>query len=133
MSTAAMISEQSFLYDPAFDDPTATDGRLKHLTPISRKQAYEADVTYGINSEFGFDYLRDNMVSDITQVVQRGNYHYAVVDEVDSVLIDEARTPHIISAPDTEATHAYYDYAHLVDKLNHEMDFVIDEKLRPHI
>ncbi len=130
MSTAAMISEQSFLYDPAFDDPTATDGRLKHLTPISRKQAYEADVTYGINSEFGFDYLRDNMVSDITQVVQRGNYHYAVVDEVDSVLIDEARTPHIISAPDTEATHAYYDYAHLVDKLNHEMDFVIDEKLR---
>jgi preprotein translocase subunit SecA len=130
MTTAAMISEQSFLYDPAFDDPTATDGRLKHLRPISRKQAYEADVTYGINSEFGFDYLRDNMVSDISQVVQRGNYHFAVVDEVDSVLIDEARTPHIISAPDTEATHAYYDYAKLVDKLNRETDFAIDEKLR---
>lgn len=130
LKTAAMISEQSFLYDPAFDDPSATDGRLKHLRPISRKQAYEADVTYGINSEFGFDYLRDNMVSDISQVVQRGNYHYAVVDEVDSVLIDEARTPHIISAPDTEATHAYYDYAKMVDKLNRETDFAIDEKLR---
>ncbi len=130
MTTAAMISEQSFLYDPAFDDASATDGRLKHLRPITRKQAYEADVTYGINSEFGFDYLRDNMVSDISQVVQRGNYHFAVVDEVDSVLIDEARTPHIISAPDTEATHAYYDYAKLVDKLNRETDFAIDEKLR---
>ena len=130
LKTAAMISEQSFLYDPAHEDPTATDGRLKHLRPISRKQAYEADVTYGINSEFGFDYLRDNMVSDISQVVQRGNYHYAVVDEVDSVLIDEARTPHIISAPDMEATHAYYDYAKLVDKLNRETDFAIDEKLR---
>ncbi len=130
MRTAAMISEQSFLYDPEHEDTTATDGRLKHLKPITRKQAYEADITYGINSEFGFDYLRDNMVSDISQVVQRGNYHYAVVDEVDSVLIDEARTPHIISAPDTEATHAYYDYAKLVDKLNRETDFAIDEKLR---
>lgn len=129
MTTSAMISEQSFRYDPEFEDATATDGRLKHLRPITRKEAYLADVTYGINSEYGFDYLRDNMVSDISQVVQR-NYHFAVVDEVDSVLIDEARTPHIISAPDTEATHAYYDYAKLVDKLNREMDFVIDEKLR---
>ena len=130
MTTAAMISEQSFLYDPDFEDQSATDGRLKHLKSITRKQAYEADVTYGINSEFGFDYLRDNMVSDISQIVQRGNYHFAVVDEVDSVLIDEARTPHIISAPDMEATHAYYDYAKLVGKLTGEMDFVIDEKLR---
>ena len=130
LKTAAIISDQSFLFDPAFEDATATDGRLKHLKPISRKEAYEADVTYGINSEFGFDYLRDNMVSDISQVVQRGDYHYAVVDEVDSVLIDEARTPHIISAPDTEATHAYYDYAKVVEKLNGETDFAIDEKLR---
>ncbi|HUD20232.1 MAG TPA: preprotein translocase subunit SecA [Patescibacteria group bacterium] len=129
LKIAAMISEQSFLYDPAFDDPNATDWRLKHLKPISRRDAYLADVTYGINSEYGFDYLRDNMVSDITQVVQR-DYHYAVVDEVDSVLIDEARTPHIISAPDMEATHAYYDYAKLVDKLNKDTDFSIDEKLR---
>ena len=129
MSTSAMISEQSFRYDPEHEEASATDSRLKHLKPITRREAYLSDVTYGINSEYGFDYLRDNMVSDISQVVQR-NYHFAVVDEVDSVLIDEARTPHIISAPDTEATHAYYDYAKLVDKLNRETDFVIDEKLR---
>ncbi len=129
LKVAAMISEQSFLYDPSFEDPNATDWRLKNLKQISRREAYLADVTYGINSEYGFDYLRDNMVSDITQVVQR-DYHYAVVDEVDSVLIDEARTPHIISAPDMEATHAYYDYAKLVDKLNKDTDFSIDEKLR---
>ncbi len=129
LSVSAMISDQSFLYDPEHTDPSATDGRLRHLKPISRKEAYGTDVTYGINSEYGFDYLRDNMVSDISQVVQR-DYHYAVVDEVDSVLIDEARTPHIISAPDTEATHAYYDYAKMVDKLNGDTDFVIDEKLR---
>ena len=129
MSTSAMISEQSFRYDPEHEEASATDSRLKHLKPITRREAYLSDVTYGINSEYGFDYLRDNMVSDISQVVQR-NYHFAVVDEVDSVLIDEARTPHIISAPDTEATHAYYDYAKLVEKLNRETDFVIDEKLR---
>lgn len=129
VSVSAIISEQSFLYDPAHEDVTATDWRLKHLRPITRKEAYKADVTYGINSEFGFDYLRDNMVSDMAQLVQR-EYHYAVVDEVDSVLIDEARTPHIISAPDTEATHKYYDYAKLVEKLDSSTDFVVDEKLR---
>ena len=128
VSVAAMISEQSFLYDPSFKESTATDWRLKHLRPISRREAYQADITYGINSEFGFDYLRDNMVSEISQVVQR-EYHYAIVDEVDSVLIDEARTPHIISAPDMEATHKYYDYAALVEKLTKETDFVVDEKL----
>ncbi len=129
LSVSAIISDQSFLYDPTYEDPTATDGRLKHLRSITRREAYQADVTYGINSEYGFDYLRDNMVSEISQVVQR-EYHYAVVDEVDSVLIDEARTPHIISAPDSEATHAYYDYAKMVDKLTADTDFVIDEKLR---
>lgn len=129
VSVAAIISDQSFLYDPAYEDSAATDWRLKHLRPISRKEAYQADITYGINSEFGFDYLRDNMVSDTSQLVQR-EYHYAVVDEVDSVLIDEARTPHIISAPDMEATHKYYDYAKLVEKLTAEMDYSIDEKLR---
>ncbi len=129
VSVSAIISEQSFIYDPAYEDATATDWRLKHLRPISRKEAYLADITYGINSEFGFDYLRDNMVSDMSQLVQR-EYHYAVVDEVDSVLIDEARTPHIISAPAAEATQQYYEYAKLVEKLNRETDFVIDEKLR---
>lgn len=129
MSVSAIISDQSFLYDPEYTDEAAADWRLRHLKPISRKEAYKADITYGINSEFGFDYLRDNMVSDISQVVQR-EYHYAVVDEVDSVLIDEARTPHIISAPASEATHKYYDYAKIVDKLGNETDYVIDEKLR---
>jgi preprotein translocase subunit SecA len=129
ISVSAMISEQSYLYDPNFDDASATDWRLKHLRPISRKEAYAADVAYGINSEFGFDYLRDNMVTEISQLVQR-DHHFAVVDEVDSVLIDEARTPHIISAPAAEATHKYYDYAKLVDKLSSETDYKIDEKLR---
>ena len=129
VTTSAMISEQSFLYDPEFEDKTSSDARLRHLRPITRKDAYKADVAYGINSEFGFDYLRDNMVSDVSQLVQR-DHHYAVVDEVDSVLIDEARTPHIISAPDTEATHKYYDYAAIVDKLTSETDYLIDEKLR---
>ncbi len=129
LSVSAIISEQSFLYDPTFDDATATDWRLKHLRPITRKEAYAADITYGVNSEFGFDYLRDNMVSEISQRSQR-EFHFAIVDEVDSVLIDEARTPHIISAPAAEATHKYYDYAKLVEKLTRETDYVIDEKLR---
>lgn len=129
LKVSAIISEQSFIYDPDFTDQNATDWRLMHLKPITRKEAYLSDITYGINSEYGFDYLRDNMVSDISQVVQR-DYHFAVVDEVDSVLIDEARTPHIISAPAEEATQKYYEYAKLVDKLNSETDYVIDEKLR---
>ncbi|MEK7073719.1 MAG: preprotein translocase subunit SecA, partial [Patescibacteria group bacterium] len=129
LTVSAMISEQSFLYDPEFNDPTATDWRLQHLRPVSRKDAYRADITYGINSEFGFDYLRDNMVSDMSLLVQR-DYHFAIIDEVDSILIDEARTPHIISAPAEEATSKYYDYAKLVDKLTGETDYVIDEKLR---
>lgn len=129
LSVSAMISEQSFIFDPEYNDPNAQDWRLKHLKPVSRKEAYLADITYGINSEFGFDYLRDNMVSDMSQLVQR-EYHFAIIDEVDSILIDEARTPHIISAPAEEATHKYYDYAKLVDKLTKETDYVIDEKLR---
>ena len=129
ISVSAIISEQSFLYDPEFVEPTATDWRLKHLRPVSRKEAYAADITYGINSEFGFDYLRDNMASDMSQLSQR-EYHFAVIDEVDSILIDEARTPHIISAPAEEATSKYYDYAKIVDKISKETDFLIDEKLR---
>ncbi|MBI4065345.1 preprotein translocase subunit SecA [Candidatus Gottesmanbacteria bacterium] len=129
VSVSAIISEQSFLYDPSFEDQSATDWRLKHLRHISRKEAYATEITYGVNSEYGFDYLRDNMVSEMSQVSQR-EYHFAVVDEVDSVLIDEARTPHIISAPAAEATHKYYDYAKLAEKLTKETDFAIDEKLR---
>lgn len=129
VSVSAIISEQSFLYDPEYTDTTAIDWRLSHLRPVTRKEAYKADITYGINSEYGFDYLRDNMVSDISQIVQR-DYHYAVVDEVDSVLIDEARTPHIISAPAMEATHKYNEYASIVQRLSGDTDFTIDEKLR---
>jgi len=129
LSTGAIIGDRSLLYDPGYNDESATDWRLKNLKPVSRKEAYRADITYGINSEFGFDYLRDNMASDLSQLVQR-EYHYAIIDEVDSILIDEARTPHIISAPAAEATSKYYDYAKIVEKLTKETDFVIDEKLR---
>lgn len=129
LTTSAIIHDQSFIFDPDYSDKQQTDQRLKHLKPITRREAYQADITYGINSEFGFDYLRDNMVSDIKSVVQRG-YHYAVVDEVDSVLIDEARTPHIISAPDMEPTNKYYDYARIVERIStDEKNFVVDEKM----
>jgi len=129
LKTAAMISDQSFLYDPDFIDKKAQDWRLVHLRPITRKEAYEADVTYGINSEFGFDYLRDNMATSAGDIVQRG-FNYAIIDEADSVLIDEARTPHIISAPYEEDVSKYYRYAGLVNKLDKEKDYLIDEKLR---
>jgi len=129
ITVSSIISEQSFIFDLNFINKDAQDPRLSHLKPITRKEAYKADVTYGINSEFGFDYLRDNMSQNIEETVQRG-YYYAVVDEVDSVLIDEARTPHIISAPDESPTQKYYEYASLIDKLNSDIDYKIDEKLR---
>ncbi len=129
LNVASIISEESFIFDPEFNNKNASDFRLSHLKPVTRKEAYEADVVYGINSEYGFDYLRDNMAQDLNSVVQKG-YYFAIVDEVDSVLIDEARTPHIISAPDEEPTQKYYEYAKLVDKLTPETDYKIDEKLR---
>ncbi|HYK08680.1 MAG TPA: preprotein translocase subunit SecA [Candidatus Eisenbacteria bacterium] len=129
VSVSALISEESFLYDPSFKNPQVSDPRLVHLKPVSRQEAYKADIVYGINSEFGFDYLRDNMAQDIAQVSQRGHY-FAIVDEVDSVLIDEARTPHIISAPDEVPTQKYYEYAKVVEKLSGDTDYKIDEKLK---
>jgi len=128
MTCAGIIHHDSFIYDPKYVDEKATDWRLRHLRLISRKEAYAADITYGINSEFGFDYLRDNMADSLGSLVQR-NFHYAIVDEVDSVLIDEARTPHIISAPDSEPTQKYYEYSKIVERLEPKVDFVIDEKL----
>ncbi len=128
LSCAAIIHEASFVYDPEFTDENAPDWRLRHLRPVSRKEAYGADITYGINSEFGFDYLRDNMAREEAELVQR-DFHYAIVDEVDSVLIDEARTPHIISAPDAEPTQKYYEYARLVEGLTAKLDYVVDEKM----
>jgi preprotein translocase subunit SecA len=129
MSVSSIINEESFLFDLEFINKDTHDFRLTHLRPVSRKEAYQADVVYGINSEFGFDYLRDNMATEFENLVQKGHY-YAVVDEVDSVLIDEARTPHIISAPDERPSEKYFEYAALVDKLASDTDFKIDEKLR---
>src|SRR5260221_2372981 len=126
---SAIINDTSYIYDPDFIAQDVHDFRLLHLKAISRKEAYQADVVYGINSEFGFDYLRDNMAQNLDGLVQQGHY-YAVVDEVDSVLIDEARTPHIISAPDEEPTEKYYQYAKLIDQLSSDTDYKIDEKLR---
>lgn len=130
MSCASIIQEnKSFIYDPEFSDPTHGDERLAHLKPVGRKEAYGVDITYGTNNEFGFDYLRDNMVSSLAEMVQRGHY-FAIVDEVDSVLIDEARTPLIISAPDTEPTDKYYKFADLIGKLNPDTDYKVDEKAK---
>ncbi len=130
LSVGSIIQEgKSFLYDPEYLDTSHGDERLAHLRPVERKTAYQADVTYGTNNEFGFDYLRDNMVSSLEEMVQRG-HNFAIVDEVDSVLIDEARTPLIISAPDTEPTDKYYKFAQLVEKLNPDTDYKIDEKAK---
>jgi preprotein translocase subunit SecA len=128
LSTGSIIQEgKSFVYDPKFNDTSHGDERLAHLKPAERKLAYQSDILYGTNNEFGFDYLRDNMVQSLSEMVQRGHY-FAIVDEVDSVLIDEARTPLIISAPDTEPTKKYYEFASLVEKLNPDTDFKVDEK-----
>lgn len=118
---------KSFIFDPKFTDNSHGDERLAHLKPSSRREAYLTDITYGTNNEFGFDYLRDNMVQSLEEMSQRSHY-FAIVDEVDSILIDEARTPLIISAPDTEPTQKYYQFASIVDKLNVETDYKIDEK-----
>ena len=128
MSVGSIIQEtKSFVYDPDFTDSTHGDERLAHLKAAQRREAYACDILYGTNNEFGFDYLRDNMVSSLPEMVQRGHY-FAIVDEVDSILIDEARTPLIISAPDTEPTEKYYKFAQMVDKLNPDTDYTIDEK-----
>lgn len=129
LSTSAIIADQSFIYDSNYNDSKAADWRLIHLRPISRKEAYLTDITYGINSEFGFDYLRDNMSQTADELVQR-SFNYAVIDEADSILIDEARTPHIISAPYEEDVSKYYHYAKIVKQLDSKVDYKIDEKSR---
>lgn len=130
LTVGVIIQEgRSFIYDPEYRDDTHGDERLAHLRPVDRKAAYVADVIYGTNNEFGFDYLRDNMVSDLSEMVQRGHY-FAIVDEADSVLIDEARTPLIISAPDMEPTDKYYTFSQYIQKLDEKTDYVVDEKLK---
>ena len=130
LSVGSIVQEmKSYIYDPVHNDTSHGDDRLAHLKPTERREAYKADITYGTNNEFGFDYLRDNMVQSLEQMVQRGHY-FTIVDEVDSVLIDEARTPLIISAPDTDPTDKYYKFSNMIGKLNPDTDFTIDEKMK---
>ncbi|HUT21790.1 MAG TPA: preprotein translocase subunit SecA [Candidatus Bipolaricaulota bacterium] len=139
LSVGCVQHDSAFLYDENFSGEKEADEQRdakgaykvqeKFLRPVSRKDAYAADIVYGTNNEFGFDYLRDNMVSDIKQKVQR-ELNYAIIDEVDSILIDEARTPLIISAPAEESADLYNKFAKLVPKLIENQDYNIDEKMR---
>src|SRR5713226_8937433 len=120
-------STGTYLYDPEFVDETHPDPRLQHLRPVSKREAYMADITYATNSELAFDYLRDNMARDLSQCSQRA-LNYGIVDEVDSILIDEARTPHIISGQSEESTEKYYEYTRWAARLNEGEDFEVDLK-----
>lgn len=126
LTTGVIINEQSFLFDSKFDNPDHDDPRIKKLRPCTRKEAYAADITYGTNNEFGFDYLRDNMVNEVDLLRQR-ELNFAIVDEVDSILIDEARTPLIISAPAQENPEMYQKFSMIAAKLQPE-HYVLDEK-----
>ena len=126
MSTGVIINDASFVYDKKYDNESHEDPRMRKLRPATRKEAYAADITYGTNNEFGFDYLRDNMVNEVDLLRQRG-LHYAIVDEVDSILVDEARTPLIISAPAAENPESYEQFSKVAAKLTPE-DYVLDEK-----
>ncbi len=142
LSVGVIQHELSFLYDPTY---VSSDIRLANLKPCSRREAYLADITYGTNNEFGFDYLRDNMRFSLEELVQR-ELHYAIVDEVDSILIDEARTPLIISGPAEESTDKYYKIDRVIPKLTRAAtivegklseieevktgDYIVDEKAK---
>ena len=128
LSVGVIINEASFVYDAEYENEDHDDPRLKHLKPATRKEAYLCDVTYGTNNEFGFDYLRDNMVKDPEYLRQR-ELNFAIVDEVDSILIDEARTPLIISAPAGDNPESYYQFAKVAAQLS-DNDYIIDEKRR---
>jgi len=129
LSTGVIVHENAFVYDPEYVDESQYDDRLKHFRRTPRREAYYCDITYGTNNEFGFDYLRDNMVYELSQTVQR-SLHYAIVDEIDSILIDEARTPLIISAAAEESTDKYFKFAQIVSNLEENEDYNIDEKMR---
>ena len=128
LSVACLQHESAYMYDPSEE---GSDASLRHLRPIFRREAYEANITYGTNNEFGFDYLRDNMALDSSQQVQR-NRNYAIVDEVDNILIDEARTPLIISGPAEEPMQLYTTFAKMVPRLTEgeDQDYTIDDKGR---
>jgi preprotein translocase subunit SecA len=127
LKVGIIIAEQSFIYDPEFNNKDHEDPRFKHLKPATRQDAYAADVTYGTNNEFGFDYLRDNMVREVDQLRQK-KLNFAIVDEVDSILIDEARTPLIISAPSVNTGNAYSQFSKLVRQLKVNTHYQVDEK-----
>ncbi len=138
LSVACLIHEGALIYDPKFESPEIDEERdtfgsfkvvEKFLRPIKRKEAYEADITYGTNHEFGFDYLRDNLTANLDDRVQRSHF-YAIIDEVDSILIDEARTPLIIAQPDRESSEHYKTFAQIVRKLKTEEDYIVDEKMK---
>jgi preprotein translocase subunit SecA len=124
LSVASIQHDVAYVYEPDFQDD---DPALDKLLPVNRKDAYMADITYGTNNEFGFDYLRDNMVLDINECAQRDLF-FAIVDEVDSILIDEARTPLIISGRGVESTELYYRFARLARRLEKGNDYTVDEK-----
>jgi preprotein translocase subunit SecA len=127
LSVGIIQHDASFLFDPNYD---ASDKRLQSLRPCTRPEAYRADITYGTNNEYGFDYLRDNLVvTDLAQCVQR-ELNFAIVDEVDSILIDEARTPLIISGPTDETTDLYYRINAIIPQLKPEHDYTIEEKTK---
>ncbi len=126
LSTGCLQHDTAYIYDAEY---ISEDERFARLRPVSRREAYEADITYGTNNEFGFDYLRDNMVVDIANAVQR-DLNYAIVDEVDNILIDEARTPLIISGPAGEATDRYYQFAQIIKQLRRDRDYQVDVKHR---
>jgi len=131
-SGAGNPDQGSFIYDPDYPNE---DDRFRNLRPITRRQAYQADITYGTNNEFGFDYLRDNMITDISQLVQR-ELNFAIIDEIDNILIDEARTPLIISGPAQESSDLYRRFAQLMPRLQPQQeedgpgDYTVDEKDR---
>ncbi|MBI4600237.1 preprotein translocase subunit SecA [Candidatus Uhrbacteria bacterium] len=138
LSVGCIQHEAAYVFDPDYSPPKNDDEtdvqesfRIEYgfLRPCSRKEAYAADITYGTNNEFGFDYLRDNLVSSLGDMVQR-DMNFAIVDEVDSILIDEARTPLIISAPAAESAELYYTFAKLVSHLKETEDYNVDEKMR---
>ncbi|PIP17193.1 MAG: preprotein translocase subunit SecA [Candidatus Portnoybacteria bacterium CG23_combo_of_CG06-09_8_20_14_all_37_13] len=127
LSVACLNHEQAFKFEPQTKpDQDETSIEYENLKKISRREAYQCNVLYGTNNEFGFDYLRDNMAQSAEQTVQR-DLDYAIIDEVDSILIDEARTPLIISAPDAESTQLYDQFAKLAERLDSQ-DYQIDEK-----
>jgi preprotein translocase subunit SecA len=143
LTVACLNHEASYIYDSShisekkeseLDKERDTTGAFKvvheFLRPVERREAYEADITYGTNNEYGFDYLRDNMAYELSQKAQAKGHNFAIVDEVDSILIDEARTPLIISAPDSDSTKLYETFSKIVPRLKENEDYNVDEKLK---